>query len=506
MGIVLASGLSVVLACAIFVNLEIERIEEAMSRESLVLKNVVAGSVAGAMSFADADSTMEALHTLNANSHIIGAVIFNNEGELFASYDRNKPDQLDPSIPLGFPSNPIRAEKQVFTDRFFEISSSIVSESKKLGDIYIRMDLTEVEQASSSLVTAATIITLIAMGFSTILALFIQRAIVLPINSVVSALQDIAEGDGDLTQRLNGNSKDELGELARWFNVFIEKIHLITKRFSDTSSNLTDSAHELSSTMKITTQGVVTQQREIDQVASAITQMSGTVQEVGRNVANAAKDAEEADNQTIRGRQIVNETMDSIESLASEIDRASDVIIRLQQETDNIGSVLEVIGGIAEQTNLLALNAAIEAARAGEQGRGFAVVADEVRSLASRTQTSTQEIQVMIDKLQSGARDAVQVMKKGKQQASQSVKHAENAGQSLGRITDAVAKIKNMTQQIESASQEQSSVTEEINQSVINISVVANQTAADSQRIAKGGIELSELALNLRGLVSGFKL
>ena len=504
-GVVLASALSVILASAIFVVLENDRILEAISRDGKVLTDVVAGNTKGALEFEDADTAMDALRTLEANSHIIGAVIFNANNDVFASYDRNSPTESEASLPAGFPSR-ATANTLRFDNDYLEISSLIESDGNKLGTIYIRQDLEEAEESSRALKTAAAIITLIAVVFSIFLALLIQRAIVSPINQVVNALRDIAEGDGDLTQRLQVNSKDELGELARWFNTFIGKIHTITQGFSDTSYKLTDSSQELSLVVGETDKSIIKQQMDIDQVASAITEMSSAVQEVGRNVTEAAKDAEEADRQAIEGLEIVNQTMSSIEELAGEIERASEVITRLQDDSNNIGAVLEVIGGIAEQTNLLALNAAIEAARAGEQGRGFAVVADEVRSLASRTQTSTMEIQAMIEKLQAGAKEAVQVMENGRQKASGSVEHAAKAGESLTSITSAVSAIKEMSRQIATASHEQASVTDELNERIISISHVANKTLEDSHLISTGITDLSSLAVELRGTISEFKL
>lgn len=504
-GVVLASALSVILASVIYVSLQDSRISEAMTRESKVLTEVVGGNVRGALAFDDVDTAMEALRTFSANEKIIGAVVYGPEGNLFASYRRSSPGDVEPKIPSGFPSTR-QADGQRFTDDYLEISHAIKDNGAPVGTIYIRVDLTELDEASADITKAAVLITLASVLLSVFLALFIQRAIVKPVNEVVSALQDIAEGEGDLTQRLVVSTNDEIGDLARWFNIFIEKVQGIVKSFSDTTVQLSDSSQSLLGTTEKTNAGIMRQQSEIEQVASAITEMSSTVQEVGRNVASAAQDAEEADAQAVQGREVVNQTKQAIGQLAAEIERAAEVITRLQKESDNIGSVLEVIGGIAEQTNLLALNAAIEAARAGEQGRGFAVVADEVRTLASRTQSSTQEIQEMIDRLQSGAKEAVQVMDKGREQAASSVGHAENADTALENITSAVAVIRDMTQQIATASNEQSAVTEEINQSVINISQVASQTSQDSQEIAAASDQLSTLSSELRQLVGQFRL
>ena len=248
------------------------------------------------------------------------------------------------------------------------------------------------------------------------------------------------------------------------------------------------------------------QRQEIAQVAAAVNQMSSTVQEVANNVATAATDAGSADQEANAGKQVVAETMHSIRALARDIQRASDVISQLQKESENIGSVLDVIRGIAEQTNLLALNAAIEAARAGEQGRGFAVVADEVRTLASRTQSSTEEIHAMIERLQSGARDAVAVMEQGRRQAEDSVVQAEKAGTSLAEITRAVSVIKDMTNQIAVASREQSQVTGEINRSIGSISEVANSTAEGSKVNLQHCQSMVDLARSVEALVTQFRV
>lgn len=338
------------------------------------------------------------------------------------------------------------------------------------------------------------------------LALSVSFMITSPLQTAVNAMKDISEGDGDLTLRLNVSGKDEIGQLATSFNGFITKMQEVIREVTASTSQLSAAAEEMSMITGETRTGVQRQQSETALVATAINEMSSTVHEVANNAETAASGASQADNQAEQGKQIVSSTVSSIRTLASEVETASNVISQLEKDSEGIGSVLEVIRGIAEQTNLLALNAAIEAARAGEQGRGFAVVADEVRNLASRTQESTQEIQEMIERLQKGSRDAVTAMEAGQEQANQTVEQASKAESSLQEISSAVAQINEMNAHIAEASRQQGEVVEEVNKNIINITQVADDSATGADQLATASQEMANLAVNLENQVSHFKI
>ncbi len=362
----------------------------------------------------------------------------------------------------------------------------------------------DADEQYHSMVTQVTILLVAGISIGILLAWVIISGISKGVTSVEMVANSLA--DGDLTGRVDYKSKDEIGHIATAFNRMADKFSTAITQVKDAVSQLAAAAEETSVVNAQTTSGINQQQMETSQVATAITQMNSTVHEVARSAVAAAEAAKEADVTFEEGKLVVDKIIDAITELANEVEQSSQVIRELEHESESIGSVLDVIKGIAEQTNLLALNAAIEAARAGEQGRGFAVVADEVRTLAGRTQQSTQEIEEMINRLQSGANKAVQVMEVSKQKSEHGVAQATAAAEALNTINQAVERINTMNTQIASAAEEQSTVTEEINRNIVNINNVAEQTSEGSKQAAQASDDLASLAEQLKKLVGQFKV
>lgn len=322
--------------------------------------------------------------------------------------------------------------------------------------------------------------------------------------TMVEGLNAMAQGD--LTQKMRMSGKDEYAwmcweysQARKGFSGLIDEVLNSVEQLAKEAENLAGITQQSSS-------GAQRQQSEIEKVASAMNQMSSTVNAVASNAGSAANAAQEADTEAQQGCEVVNQSLDTINSLAKEVKNTSDVIEKLKGDSISIGTVLDVIRDIAEQTNLLALNAAIEAARAGEQGRGFAVVADEVRTLASRTQQSTQEINEMIERLQNGANQAVMVMEKGRDKAEMSVEQAAQAGEALKSITNVVNSIKSMNTEIASAAEDQSMTADEINQNIVNISEVSHETSEGARKTSTASDELAKLAVGLQEKLGKFKV
>jgi len=315
-----------------------------------------------------------------------------------------------------------------------------------------------------------------------------------------------AVADGDLTVRANITSNDEMKRIGYNINRMVDKTKSLVTKVHNTTQDLVQTAKTNNTSASETSERINQQNIEVEQVATAMNEMSATVQEVANNAEQTASSTASADRDAKAGFQIVQGTITSISELAAELKNASESINELQDNVNGIGSVLDVIQGIADQTNLLALNAAIEAARAGESGRGFAVVADEVRTLASKTQESTEEIRQMIDKLQSSASTSVRSMKSGNEKSEQTVTDAQQAGAALEKISEQVSHISLMGEQIASAATEQSAVAEEINRSIMSVKDITELTGSAAEESAKNSRFVDEVAHNLEDLVAQFKV
>ncbi|WP_166423293.1 CHASE3 domain-containing protein [Paraglaciecola sp. 20A4] len=344
----------------------------------------------------------------------------------------------------------------------------------------------------------------IAVVISGFIAFFVIRSITLPIKATNKVLRNIAQGD--LTQRVNVTTKDEIGELGGYCNDFIAQLHNIISEVVNSSNQLATAAEEMTVVSSQSTKGLLAQSSETTQVATAVDEMSSAVAEVARNTENSSAAASNANDEVAAGNKMVNDTLISIKTLTTDVGNSADVLDKLKVHSENIGSVLDVIKNIADQTNLLALNAAIEAARAGEQGRGFAVVADEVRTLAKRTQDSTSEIEQIITQLQSGAEEAVMVMESSRSNASTTLQQAEQTGEFFASISSTINTILDMSTQISTSAQEQTHVTEEVSRSINNIKTITEESSAGAVQTTQTSEKVATLGANLQTLVSHFKV
>lgn len=392
------------------------------------------------------------------------------------------------------------AEREQLLDQVTQLARDLV----KLGD---SLNQNQVELRDSDTAFAAQMqsgAALLALLAGVFAAMLITRQITGPLRETQEALARIASGDLATTTEVW--RRDEMGELQKGVQHMASTLRQLIGGIRDGVAQIASAAEQLSAVTEQTSAGVNSQKVETDQVATAMHEMATTVQEVARNAEDASHAANDADREARQGAGVVSEAVAHIERLAGEMVRSSEAMNQLERESNKIGAVMDVIKAVAEQTNLLALNAAIEAARAGEAGRGFAVVADEVRGLAQRTQKSTEEIEQLVAGLQQGTQQVATTMQSSRSLTDSGVELTRKAGAALMTITERVASIQSMNQQIAAAAEEQHAVAEEISRNVINVRDISEQTASASEETAASSIELARLGNELQGMVSRFRV
>lgn len=391
---------------------------------------------------------------------------------------------------------------------WFTTISKKINMLKKVDDQLahdLRAHAVSIKAAAFSHLVMSLIIMAAVIIITSVLAFVMYKGICGPIYILRDTIRAIEEND-DLTIRVTNVTHDEIGSVSHRLNMMLDKFVALTQQVVSIGNEVTEESEKVAAIAQMSAQKIDHQNSETEQIASAMTEMNLTVQEVAKSAAVASDATHTALNETKSGQATVQNTTDVIRKLAEQIEQASSTISVLKHDSEAIGSVLDVIKEIADQTNLLALNAAIEAARAGEQGRGFAVVADEVRTLASRTQQSTLEIEAMIEKLQKGAQDSVVLMDQSRKEAHSSVEKANEAANSLQIITTAVSSINDMNTQIASAAEQQRITTEEMDKNIVRIKEVADETAIGAKEMSSASNELQQMAINLKSAVSQFKI
>jgi methyl-accepting chemotaxis protein len=377
----------------------------------------------------------------------------------------------------------------------------------KVGRVVLLLDdSSRKELMRSALITQIVQIVIMLAILCVAGSLLLKMIVLSPLVSLRDTLRNIASGQGDLTRRLKAASNDEIGALSQSFNVFVEQIHHLVSGVIRSASSMQSSTRQITAQAKRTSQGALQQKQETEMVATSMNEMSATADDVSRSAAEAAAAAEKANGDAKQAIAILDRAMDAINLLATRIDRGADAVGQVEKDVRDITTVLAVIRGIADQTNLLALNAAIEAARAGEQGRGFAVVADEVRALAAKTQNCTDEIQNMITRLQQGTGHAVTSMTESRNQGVATVDLATQASTQINQIANAISIVNDMNTQIASAAEEQTAVTREINENLDRIFNVASETAASAEESQSVSDQLMALEKEMNLQVSKFKV
>lgn len=384
-------------------------------------------------------------------------------------------------------------------------------ENWKEGDMHgafeVAMPLAPMDAQVASFTRNALLVTVPLVAFSLGGFVLLLRSLVAkPLNNLINLVKEIATGDGDLTKRINMNRGDEIGRLAHWFDVFVDNLHKIIGQVAGATNQVASAATQIASSAEEMASGLQKQGQQSQQVSAAVEELASSVTEVAKKSTDATKAATDSRKEADEGGQVVTKTVEEINAIAGDVTQSATAVTQLGKKSEQIGEIIKVINDIADQTNLLALNAAIEAARAGEHGRGFAVVADEVRKLAERTTTATEEVAKSIREIQDDTQRAVQTIEAGSQRVTKGVDLARSAGEALSKITAGSQNVTSMVESIAAAAEEQSAAAEQIARSVEQIDSVTRESTQGANQAAQAATVLSQEAEKLRGLVGRFKV
>ncbi len=456
-----------------------------------------------------ANAEKELRDSLNEADAMLGQLAASQRGQLSSPYNRFKTALMGDDGLLKAYQRQLSERKntQTKTEEVMAAASAALTQTQGLSDQIQALNETVKTQAADTVSHSRWLLmvfALLAFSIATWIGFQVVQSIRLPLQSVVSTIKNMATGD--LRRSIELHREDELGDVANCLRDLIIRLREMLTAIHENSERLAAAAEQTSAISNTTLNNISRQKEQTEMVATAVTEMAATVDEVAKSANRTLQQVESTGAETRDGQRVFQENRENIRQLAAEIDRATTVVSRVSTESNNIGAVLDVIRGVAEQTNLLALNAAIEAARAGEQGRGFAVVADEVRTLASRSQNSTAEIQDIIKRLQDGTREAVNVMDDSRREAQVSVSNVELARDALQRISQSVGVIKDMSTQIASAADEQNAVTQELHRNIATIAEAAEQNAEGARENQAASLELARLAAQQKVLANQFVL